>query len=256
MWATLLLLALTSAVVTAIPAPEGRIVGGTVTTIGQWPMGVSMLLSRSGLSFQQACGGSVLNNQNVLSAAHCFAGNSPSNWRMRVGSTNANSGGVVHNTARILNHPNYNARTTDFDIAILRTSTRITFNTNVRAGAIAGTNYNLPDGSVVWAIGWGTTSSGGRPSEQLRQVQIWTVNQATCRQRYAARGRTITDNMLCSGWLDVGGRDQCQGDSGGPLLHNNVIVGVCSWGNGCAQPRYPGVNARVSRFTNWIRANS
>lgn len=60
--------------------------------------------------------------------------------------------------------------------------------------------------------------------------------------------------MLCSGWLDVGGRDQCQGDSGGPLIHNNVVVGVCSWGHSCAQPRYPGVNTRVSRYTAWIQA--
>lgn len=62
----------------------------------------------------------------------------------------------------------------------------------------------------------------------------------------------ITDNMLCSGWLDVGGRDQCVGDSGGPLIHNDIVVGVCSWGYGCGSPRFPGVNTRVSRFTSWI----
>ncbi|XP_047999851.1 trypsin, alkaline C-like [Leguminivora glycinivorella] len=62
--------------------------------------------------------------------------------------------------------------------------------------------------------------------------------------------------MLCSGWLDVGGRDQCQGDSGGPLIHNGVVIGVCSWGEQCALPRYPGVNARVSRYTSWIQSNA
>lgn len=92
-------------------------------------------------------------------------------------------------------------------------------------------------------------------SEQLRHVQIWTVNQAVCRSRYARIG-AITDNMLCSGWLDVGGRDQCQGDSGGPLLHNNVIVGVSSWGQGCADKNFPGVNTRVSRYSSWIQSNS
>lgn len=91
--------------------------------------------------------------------------------------------------------------------------------------------------------------SGGPVSETLQHVQVWTVNQNTCRQRY---GSVLTDRMLCSGWLDVGGRDQCQGDSGGPLIHNGVIVGVCSWGAGCALAYYPGVNARVSSFTNWI----
>ncbi|GBP49563.1 Trypsin CFT-1 [Eumeta japonica] len=92
--------------------------------------------------------------------------------------------------------------------------------------------------------------------EQLRHVQIWTINQNTCRSRYAERGWAITDNMLCSGWLDVGGRDQCSQDSGGPLLHNNVVVGVCSFGIECAHPRFPGVNARVSRYTAWIQAAS
>ncbi|XP_037301226.1 trypsin, alkaline A-like [Manduca sexta] len=85
---------------------------------------------------------------------------------------------------------------------------------------------------------------------------MWTVNEATCRYRYAAIDSIITDSMLCAGWLDVGGRDQCFGDSGGPLYHNGVVVGVCSWGEQCALPRFPGVNVRVSRFANWIRSNA
>ncbi|XP_023935766.2 trypsin CFT-1-like [Bicyclus anynana] len=248
----LLLLALA---VTAKPRDE-RIVGGTVTTIDRWPMGVAMLNCMFDVSFRQACGGSILNNRSVLSAAHCFMGARPSSWRMRIGSTRASSGGTVFHTDRIISHPSFNARTADNDIAILRTTRQIGFNNNARAGPIAGANYNLPDRSVVWAIGWGSTSYGGFPSEQLRQVQIWTVNQATCAQRYGARGRTITANMLCSGHLDIGGRDQCHGDSGGPLLHNNVVVGVCSFGHGCGLPRYPSVNARVSRYAAWITSNS
>ncbi|KAL0850888.1 hypothetical protein ABMA28_006797 [Loxostege sticticalis] len=65
----------------------------------------------------------------------------------------------------------------------------------------------------------------------------------------------ITDNMLCSGWLDVGGRDQCPGDSGGPLYHNGVVVGVCSFGDTCGSAHFPGVNARVSRYIGWINKN-
>ncbi|XP_023935755.2 trypsin CFT-1-like [Bicyclus anynana] len=250
---TFLLLALALAV-TAKPRDE-RIVGGTVTTIERWPMGVAMLHSIL-ISYTQSCGASILNNRSVLSAAHCYRGSSASRWRMRIGSTRASSGGTVFHTDRIIMHPNFVSSTANNDVAILRTTRQIVYSNSARAGAIAGANYNLPDNSVVWAIGWGVTSVGGRPSEQLRQVQIWTVNQAICAQRYGARGRTITANMLCSGWLDVGGRDQCQGDSGGPLLHNNVVVGVCSFGRGCGSPRYPGVNARVSRFATWITANS
>ncbi|CAH2267890.1 trypsin, alkaline A-like [Pararge aegeria] len=251
----LALLAVGLAAVAASPTP-GRIVGGSVTSINQYPMAVSMLYAFSGSNHRQACGGSILNNRSVLSAAHCTHGDPASRWRMRVGSTNANSGGLVLNSARIINHPQYNTRTTDNDVCVIQAASNIGSSATIRPGNIAGANYNLPDNAAVWAMGWGRTSFGGQSSEALRHVQIWVVNQAVCRQNYASIGGTITDNMLCSGWINVGGRDQCQGDSGGPLLHNNVIVGVCSWGHECARPRFPGVNARVSRYTNWIRNNA
>ncbi|KAM3967798.1 trypsin CFT-1-like [Aphomia sociella] len=249
-------LALCLAAVAAVPSNPQRIVGGSVTTIGNWPEMTSLLYSWNGASYSQSCGGTIINNRAVLSAAHCFFGDGPGNWRVRVGSTNANSGGSVHNVNQIIIHPSYNTRTMDSDVAILRVASTFAFNNNVRAASIAGSNYNLGDNQVVWATGWGSISPGGAASEQLRQVQIWTVNQATCRTRYSEVGQTITDNMLCSGWLDVGGRDQCQGDSGGPLYHNRVVVGVCSFGQSCALARYPGVNARVSRFTSWISSNA
>ncbi|XP_075975680.1 trypsin, alkaline A-like [Anticarsia gemmatalis] len=232
-----------------------RIVGGSVTSIRNYPEMVALLHARNQANHRQSCGGSILNQRSVLTAAHCFddGRHVVGMWRLRVGSDNANSGGQVLNVNLIRNHPNYNPRTYDSDIAVMRATANINYGTGVQAARIAGSNYNLGDNQVVWAAGWGTTETG-RPSEQLRHVQIWTINQNICRQRYGASA--ITDNMLCSGWLDVGGRDQCQGDSGGPLYHNRVVVGVCSWGRGCAQARYPGVNARVSRFTSWIQNNS
>ncbi|XP_072936673.1 uncharacterized protein [Epargyreus clarus] len=237
-----------------IAASEERIVGGSVTTIDRYPFAVAILRIMNN-NWIQNCGGTIINNRSVLSAAHCFSGNA-GNFRSRVGSTWAHSGGSVHNTARIANHPNYNPRTLDNDISVIRVASVFALGGNVRAGSIAGSNYNLADNQAVWAIGWGLTSFGGAPSEQLRQVQIWTVNQNTCRTRYTSAGFTITDNMLCAGWLDVGGRDTCSRDSGGPLIHNNVIVGVVSFGNRCALPRYPGVYARVSRYTSWIQGNA
>ncbi|CAH2050757.1 unnamed protein product, partial [Iphiclides podalirius] len=247
--------ALSLSTVLALPKKQQRIVGGSITTIDAYPYAASLLYSWNLANYLQSCGGAILTSRAVLSAAHCFYGDTTVRWRIRVGSSWANSGGVVHNTAQIITHPNYNSRLMDNDVAILRSATTFTYNNRVRAGSIAGVNYNLADNQAVFAIGWGVTSVSGAASEQLRHVQIWTINQTVCRNRYAELGLQITDNMLCSGWLDVGGRDQCQGDSGGPLIHNNVIVGVCSWGQQCALARYPGVNTRVSRFTSWIQAN-
>ncbi|KAJ8736118.1 hypothetical protein PYW08_006774 [Mythimna loreyi] len=252
----LALLALCFAAVAAAPSNPQRIVGGSATTIDRYPSIVALLYSFTGITLHlQSCGGTILNNRSVLTAAHCVAGDRTSQWRIRVGSTTASVGGVVHNVNSIIVHPQYNRSTKNNDIAIIRSSSAFSFNNNVRAGAIPGANYNLADNQVVWAAGWGTTSSGGMPVERLRHVELRTINQATCRSNYAARGVTITDNMLCSGW-PTGGRDQCQGDSGGPLYHNNVVVGVCSFGIGCAQAQFPGVNARVSRFATWIQQNS
>nr|ADT80822.1 serine protease 52 [Mamestra configurata] len=248
----IILFALFIAAVAAVPANPERIVGGSVTTIGQYPTMAACLYSGNLVNYWQSCGGTILNNRSILTAAHCTIGHAANRWRFRVGSSWANSGGVVHSVSQIINHPSYNGNTYNNDIAILRSATTIAFNNNVRAVSIAGSNYNLADNQVVWAAGWGLTSEGGSPSEQLRHVQIYSINQATCRSRYPS----LTDNMLCSGVLNVGGRDQCTQDSGGPLYHNGVQVGVCSFGTGCARPQFPGVNARVSRFASWIASNA
>ncbi|XP_052739011.1 trypsin, alkaline B-like [Bicyclus anynana] len=238
--------------VSATPV-SGRIVGGSTVSIDHYPMAAAMLFSRGGVTdFVQTCGGSIITSRTILSASHCYRGFPAVRWRARVGSTYAHSGGIVHNTARIYHHPDFQSLIIDNNVAVLHMAVHFTFTNTVQQGALAGANYNLADNQVVWAIGWGHTSFGGQPSEELQHVQVWTINQETCRQRYALVSRPITDSSLCSGWLNVGGRDQCQGDSGSPLLHNDVIVGVSSFGVDCGSPVFPGVNARVSRLIDWI----
>uniref|UniRef100_A0A2A4K747 trypsin n=1 Tax=Heliothis virescens TaxID=7102 RepID=A0A2A4K747_HELVI len=252
----IVLLCLCLGVVAAVPTNPQRIVGGTATTVEQYPTIAALLYSYFGISFSQSCGGTIITRRAILTAAHCPSGDTINKWRIRVGSSYANSGGLVHTVIAIIVHPKYNSRTIDNDVAILRTTGNIIFGNVVKPAAISGNGYILDDNEIVWAAGWGTTSAGGISSEQLRHVQLWTVNQVICRSRYATRAANITDNMLCSGVLDVGGRDQCQGDSGGPLYHNTVVVGICSWGISCATPQFPGVNTRVSRFADWIQANA
>ncbi|XP_075975615.1 trypsin, alkaline C-like [Anticarsia gemmatalis] len=249
-------LALCFAAVTAVPTKSQRIVGGSLTSIESYPTIAALLYSWNGNTYGQSCGGTIINNRAILTAAHCPHGDAASRWRVRLGSTRANSGGSVYTLGSISIHPSYSPSTMNNDVAIMRIAGTIAYNSVVQPASIAGANYNLGDHQVVWAAGWGTVSSGGPASEQLRHVQIWTINQATCRSRYAAAGMSITDNMLCTGWLDVGGRDQCQGDTGSPLYHNHVVVGVCSWGESYALAFFPGVNARVSRYTSWIQANA
>ncbi|KAL0901252.1 hypothetical protein ABMA27_006544 [Loxostege sticticalis] len=264
----LIALAFTLAVASAATLKSDRIIGGTVTTINQYPEMVQ-LLQGSGNNFFQDCAGTIINNRAILSAAHCTIQFGASMRRIRYGSSFRTSGGTVITVNRVINHPNYDPRNEDNDFSILWVNGNIPETATSRPALLAGANYYPADNQVVWAAGWGHTIAGDHSSmsNQLRHVQVWVVNQGICRQRYANRvvndifGRprpapiTITDNMLCSGWLDRGGRDQCQGDSGGPLYHNGVVVGVCSFGHGCALPYFPGVNARVSRVVGWINQN-
>ncbi|XP_072940382.1 trypsin CFT-1-like [Epargyreus clarus] len=241
--------------VAALPTNQQRVVGGSDATIQQYPYSAALLYSRNFITYQQECGGTIINNRAILTAAHCVIGDAPIRWQIRVGSVYANYEGIVANSNLITIHPNYNVHTMDNDVAIVRSAVTFTFSTTIRAASIAGANYNLADNTALWAIGWGSTSYQGPRSEILRQAQVWSVNQVTCRARYAELASTVTDNMLCAGWLDVGGRDQCTGDNGSPLIHNGIVVGVRSWGMRCGLARYPGVSARVSRYTAWINAN-
>uniref|UniRef100_A0A2A4K6F3 Peptidase S1 domain-containing protein n=1 Tax=Heliothis virescens TaxID=7102 RepID=A0A2A4K6F3_HELVI len=245
------------AAVAAVPKSPQRIIGGSATTIDNYPSIAALLYSATGNNFRQSCGGTLINNRSILTAAHCPFRDPITRWRVRIGSSLAHSQGLVYGLSSIIFHPNFNYDSMDSDIAIMRAAASIPFSNVIQPGSIAGANYNLADNQVVWAAGWGRTHPDvSLGAEQLRHVQVWTVNQAICRNRYVGASRIITDNMLCSGWLDVGGRDQCAGDSGGPLYHNRVVVGVSSFGISCGDRFYPGVNVRVSRFTSWISSNA
>lgn len=129
-------------------------------------------------------------------------------------------------------HAQYSSSSTQNDIAVVTLSTPLTFNTAVKAIALAAAGSSLPAGTIATATGWGTTTvgGGGPSSDVLRTVDVPIVSQATCRKSYGTN--TITNLMLCAG---VVGKDTCQGDSGGPLATKDrkTLIGVTSFGIGC-----------------------
>nr|ACI45414.1 trypsin-like serine proteinase T22 [Ostrinia nubilalis] len=238
-------------------APE-RIVGGTTTVIENYPSIVQVEF-RTGILWGQSCAANILNTRYVLSAAHCFSGLffSIRNRRIRAGTTNRNNGGTTISVDAVFNHPTWGSLDNDGDITVVRLSSALVYSDRIQQVAIVNQGWEAPDNSPVVHAGWGTISSGGLASALLRHVEINTINRALCRARYAPRPRSsITDNMICAGVLDVGGRDACQGDSGGPLYFQGILIGVVSWGRGCADAFYPGVSAAVSPYTNWILATA
>lgn len=239
-----------------IASAEGtRIVGGDPTTIDKYPSIVQV----DGLGFfsgvwGQICAANILNVLYVLSAAHCFLGAlyTPQRRRIRAGSTFRNASGIILEVDREFNHPTYGLLDHDGDITVVRLRTPFVYSNVIQPGAIVMPNYEVPDNQPVVHAGWGATSQGGEASDVLLDVTIYTVNRQLCADRYSTLGDIITENMICAGILDVGGKDACQGDSGGPLYFHNVLVGVVSWGEGCANNTFPGVSAAVSPYTQWI----
>lgn len=237
--------------------PNGRIVGGWQTTIERYPHQISLrrkaIISPKN-AFSHSCGGSVINEEFILTAAHCIIASVPSQYKVVAGTSRRNGGdGVVVNVAEIIMHEKYNPSTYDFDVALLRVSPLLPIN-NFTIKAIELTSEDSIAGDVSTITGWGTTRSGGSASDQLLAVDVPIVSNEDCDEDYG--GNRITDTMLCAGVRGEGGKDACQGDSGGPLIINDKLHGVVSWGYRCAEPTHPGVYARVYYFLDWIKSKA
>jgi len=120
----------------------------------------------------------------------------------------------------------------------------------VSAIGLPAQGAGVATGAMANVAGWGATCEGCAGTATLRFVAVPIVSNAQCNTNY---GGGITTAMLCAGFPQ-GGRDACQGDSGGPLTIGGTLVGVVSWGHGCARPNFPGVYARVPFFRNWINS--
>ncbi|KAG4076646.1 hypothetical protein HA402_001933 [Bradysia odoriphaga] len=226
---------------------NGRIVGGDAVSINNFPFTLS--LRRLGA---HRCGASLISTTRALCAAHCTVNIAGNGFTLRGGSTQHASGGQLIASTQVRNHPNYNSNTLNNDISVVWLASA--FSTAPVGVAVIGMHAQgagVAAGSTVTVAGWGATCENCAGSAGLRAVSKPVVSNAQCNTNY---GGGITDGMLCAGFA-AGGRDACQGDSGGPLVQGNTLVGVVSWGRGCARPNLPGVYARVAFYRNWINSN-
>ncbi|KAM0354987.1 hypothetical protein ACHAPU_000831 [Fusarium lateritium] len=245
------LVALVAPLVAAAPQDIGipNIVGGTAANLGDFPFIVA--ISRNG---NPHCGGTLINANTVLTAGHCVSGYSASSLSVRAGSLSRTSGGVTSSVSSARANPAFSGSTLDSDVAILKLTTSIATSSTISYGRLAASGSDPAAGTQLTVAGWGTTSAGSSTSPvQLRKVTIPVVSRATCRSQYGTS--SITNNMFCAG-ITAGGKDSCQGDSGGPIADaSGTVVGVVSWGEGCAQPNYSGVYARIGSLRTWIDSN-
>ncbi|GAA6090807.1 transmembrane protease serine 2 [Tachysurus ichikawai] len=232
-------------------APAARIIGGTVvSSLGRWPWQVSLQVNGHHL-----CGGSVITPSWIVTAAHCVQiYSSPSQWTVYAGYltlAQMASGSLV---STVISHPNYNADTNNYDIALMKLWTPLKMSNNIRPVCLPNTGLDFSTSRTYYVTGWGTTVMQGSASNELREAQISLISQAVCNSSQVYNGQ-LTNTMICAGNL-AGGVDSCQGDSGGPLVTSQNflwwLVGDTSWGHGCALRNRPGIYGNMTVFVDWI----
>ncbi|CAG4993032.1 unnamed protein product [Parnassius apollo] len=236
---------------------ESRVVGGRPSQPAAWPWVVA--LYRDGMFH---CGGVILNQHWVMSAAHCVSKFWEHYYEIQVGMLRRFSFSPQeqnHRVTHVIVNQNYNQEDMKNDLSLLRVKPGMQFSRWVRPICLpgpetAGPNWRVgPDpGTICIAVGWGATVEHGPDPDHMREVEIpiWSH----CKHQEDEAGKEI-----CAGF-EEGGKDACQGDSGGPLLCRNplnaqqwFVAGIVSHGDGCARKNEPGVYTRVSIFTDWIK---
>lgn len=155
---------------------------------------------------------------------------------------------------KVINHEKYNSVNNDYDIALLKLSTPLTFSGRVKPVCLPNSGVDLSAGRQAWITGWGALRSSGPSPDVLNQAQVTIYSRDLCNRNGILDGQ-VTETMICAGKLE-GGVDSCQGDSGGPLVAKEGslwwLVGDTSWGIGCAWRNKPGVYGNVTHLLDWV----
>ncbi|XP_051896059.1 ST14 transmembrane serine protease matriptase b isoform X2 [Pristis pectinata] len=244
------------------PYKHSRIVGGMDAEIGEWPWQVSLHFKKLG----STCGASVISNNWLVSAAHCFQDfqgtrySDPGHWVAYLGlhvQHKLSDRVVKENIKRIIVHEKYNPQMFDNDIALLELAHPVTFTSVIQPICLPDASHDFPVGKSTWVTGWGKTSESGPVATVLQKAEIRIIKRKVCDNLLSS---AVTSHMLCAGYLS-GGIDACQGDSGGPMssVEENgkvFLAGIVSWGDGCARKNKPGVYTKVSNYRQWITQHS
>lgn len=222
---------------------DGRIIGGEPVDIEQYPYQISLQFYGIRL-----CGGSIISPTFVVTAAHCTNAFIGSTLSVYAGSSYTNNSGILVNVAEVFEHPNFNIDTVDYDISILRLQTELVFSSSINQIELPQLNQEIEVGADAVVTGWGLLSEGGAPAYQLQAVTVQIIGKDVCDNAFPG---AVTNQMVCAGVLE-GGKDSCNGDSGGPLVIGGQLIGIVSWGNGCAQPGFPGVYGNVPILRQFI----
>jgi trypsin len=238
----------------ALPASASAVVGGTAVEAGGYSFAVAV-----GDTTGAYCGGTLIAPNVVLTAAHCITEGRTALAQLRVfaGSTSIRADLAANDAAHVLGvtavsvHPKFSQQSMHYDAALLILDQAV-----AGARALPMATSSPASGTTVSAAGWGKTGEHETgPSDRLRSVLLKVGTMRACKRGNAIPGGYFAPSMMCA---SSPGRDTCSGDSGGPLVGTSngqaVMVGITSFGFGCAQAGHPGVYTRVSAIRAWTLA--
>ncbi|OCT82166.1 chymotrypsin B [Xenopus laevis] len=224
-----------------------RIVNGEEAVPDSWPWQVS-LQDSTGWHF---CGGSLINNEWVVTAAHCGVGT-----RDKVVLGEHDRGSNVENiqslaVAKVFTHPQWNSNTINNDISLIKLATPAVFSSTVSPVCLANIGEDYVGGRICVTSGWGKTRYNAFTTpNQLQQTALPLLTNDQCKSHW---GNNITGTMICAG---AAGSSSCMGDSGGPLVCQDndswSLVGIISWGSSMCSTSTPAVYARVTVLRSWV----
>lgn len=226
---------------------SGRIVGGNDVNIEDHPYQIALFYNN-----RFTCGGGIVNQNTIVSAAHCTSGRNPTLFHILAGNTDNGNVEELIAVSQVIEHPQYNDWTLENDIVVLKLAENLVYNDGVQPFVLPTPNFVATPGRQSSLAGWGTMQWGTNQFPNILQaINVTNWEDQACLDIYPDEEMFI-DTTFCAGDR---GFDACQGDSGGPLKYNNVFVGIVSWGYECATD-WPTVYTRVAAFLPFIISNA